>query len=727
MANPDSRDDSVRPNGAITHDGPHPASVFHSGVQRGRERWRRLPLIVRIIGWIVAILFLVWLILFVTKGRFLKGPFESILSRSLQREVRVGDDFQLYLAPISVKFVAERFSISNPKWASQPHLFRAGRIDMRISLASLIFGAKRRVTWLDLRGGAADLEWSPDGKANTWTLGDPNKPGKPLDMPLVRRALIAGTTLRYRDPRMMMHTDIAFDTVRARDTRFAQDIRFHGTGTLRDLPFTLNGGLLSPDETVTGGHNQIALRAEAGATVVEATGTLPGATEIEGADLAVSAQGNDLARLFDFLGVAIPDTRSYRMTSHLTRQGGDWRFTHLKGGFGASDLAGNMTISLPAGRLMLKADLKTDTLDIIDVGPFIGYDPAKLETKGRAGVIEVEQGRPRMLPDAPLRIEAIRGFDADVRYVVRTVRAPNVPISNIGLTLKLDRSLLTLSPLTFDMSGGFVSSDIAIDARGVPVRTKYDIRLSPTPMGKLLGRWGVEQAGTSGVIKGRVQLTGEGDSVRESLATSDGRIAVVLPAGTMWARNVQLSELDIGTFITKMFSGKLKKPVEINCGLIAFTVRDGVASADPILIDTKKNVITGRGGFSLRDESLDMAVRADGKTVSLFSGQSPIGIGGYFAKPGINPISPELMARSGIGLGLGLAASPLGAVLAFIDPGDAKATACGPVLSGATAAAQRTSKGKLREDVGQGTEKSAAGQPRAPGSKSQRKKFLGIF
>jgi uncharacterized protein involved in outer membrane biogenesis len=221
-------------------------------------------------------------------------------------------------------------------------------------------------------------------------------------------------------------------------------------------------------------------------------------------------------------------------------------------------------------------------------------------------------------------------------------------------------------------------------------------------MGRLLGRWGVEQSGTTGTIKARVQLKGEGDSVRESLATSDGRIAVIIPKGTMWARNVQLSELDIGTFVQKMFEKKLKDPVEINCGLIAFTVRNGVASADPILIDTSKNVITGRGAFSFKDESLDLGVRADGKNFSLFSGQSPVGVTGYFAEPGINPISPELLGRAGVALGLGLA-SPLAAVLAFVDVGDAKAAACGPVLSGASASSQRTVKGQPRDDVGKGT------------------------
>ena len=224
-----------------------------------------------------------------------------------------------------------------------------------------------------------------------------------------------------------------------------------------------------------------------------------------------------------------------------------------------------------------------------------------------------------------------------------------------------------------------------------------------TPMGRLLAGWGVDQSGTSGVIKARVQLRGKGDTVHDSLAASNGRIAIILPKGTMWTRNIQLSELDIGTFVTKMFADKLKKPVEMNCGLIAFTVRDGIAAADPILIDTTKNVITGRGGFSFKDESLDLAVRADGKKFSLVSLQSPVGINGHFASPGLQVISPQLLTRAGAGLGLAAVASPLAAVLAFVDVGDAKSVACGPVLSGAQATAQRTTKGEPRKDVGKGT------------------------
>lgn len=682
--------------------GQQAATASPATAPRLRERWRRLPLAVRVLLTILGTIFALWLILFITKGRFLKKPFESLTGRMIKREITVGGDFQLYFAPIGIKFVAEKLAVSNPKWASKPHLFSADRIDARLSTIRLIFG-ERRITWLNLRNGAADLEWTPNGRGNTWTLGDPDKPGKPFEMPDVRQGLVTGTSVRYRDPRLQLETDIKVDTVRARDTRFANDIRFTGTGRMRGRPFTMQGSLLSPDETITGGRNRIAVRAQSLDAAASLSGTLPAATRIEGADLSLSVTGANLARLFDFIGVAIPDTRRYRIRSALTYSDAAWRFTRLRGMIGRSDVAGSLTVSQPRGRLHLGADLATQSLDIIDAGPFIGYDPNRLEARGMQGAITQVGGQPRLLPDAPLRVEAIGRFDADVKWTARQIKAPNVPIANVRLTLDLDHSLLTMSPLNFDMAGGALSSDIVIDARKRPVFTDYDIRLSPTPMARLLGRWGVESSGTSGTIKARIKMTGSGDTVHDSLASSNGRIAVIVPRGTMWARNAQLAEIDIGVFIQKMFEKRLKDPVQINCGLIAFTVRNGIAAADPILIDTSKNVILGRGGFSFRDEAIDLSLRADGKKFSLFSGQSPVGLNGHFAAPGLAVISPELVSRAGVALGLGLAASPLAAILAFVDVGDAKSAACGPVLTGATARAQRTSTGKPRDDVGRGT------------------------
>jgi hypothetical protein len=116
-----------------------------------------------------------------------------------------------------------------------------------------------------------------------------------------------------------------------------------------------------------------------------------------------------------------------------------------------------------------------------------------------------------------------------------------------------------------------------------------------------------------------------------------------------------------------------------------------------------------------------MNFRADAKKFSLFSGQSPVGINGYFADPKLDVISPQLLTRAGVGIGLGIVASPLAAVLAFVDVGDAKSAACGPVLAGAQASAMRTKGGKPRKDVGKVREnREQAGDRKQPTSLDEK-------
>ncbi|SFP87121.1 AsmA family protein [Sphingomonas rubra] len=698
-------------------DEPTPAPPSSPATRTRRRRIIRNVLL-GIVGAIVA----AWLVLFVTKGRFLKSPFQNIVGKLTNRTVTVGGDFQLYFAPFRIKFTAENLSISNPSYATRPNLFQAERIDARIAPLSLLFG-KRRIYWLDLVNGAVDLEWNAAHDANTWTFSE-KKGGEPLEFPRIDVATVTGTTVRYLDPRMQLLADLKVDDIRSVDAQIGRAVGVAGDGRIRGTPFTVTARLLSPDATANRGENKLVARARAAGNVVDLGGTLPTIADIENVPLQVRARGSDLSTLLAIIDVALPQTRRYDLRGRLVKAGDEYRFTRITGRAGGTDLAGRLTITNGA-RLHLDSVLATKSLDIVDAAPFIGYNPDIVATKGAVAAARATGAAPqRLMPDAAFPIATMQRFDADLKWTIGQVKSRNIPISNVDLTLDLERGRLALSPLTFAMARGNVASDVIFDTRPRPSAVSYDIRIAPTPMSRLLAGYGVIEAGTTGTIRGRIELKGRGDTIHDSLSTSRGRIAFVMPAGTFWTRNVQLAELDLGTFAQKMFEGKLEKPVTINCGLIGFTVRNGVAAADPILIDTSKNVIVGRGGFSFRNEAVDLAIRADSKKFSLFSGQSPVRLGGYFSSPTLGVISPELVGRAGAALGLSLVATPLAGVLAFVDVGDAKATACGPVLRGATAKAQRTTEGETREDVGKGT--TATGED-GKVEKKQRKKFLGIF
>ena len=698
-------------------DAPPPAAA---------QKRRKRRILRNILIGIVAVIAAIWLVLYITKGRFLKHPFERIVGSMTHRTVTVGGDFQLYFAPFRIKFYAERFTLSNPDWASRPNLFQADKLDTRIAPLSLIFG-KRRLYWLDLVNGAVDLEWNAAHTANSWTFSD-KKGGEPLEFPRIDVATVTGTTVRYLDPRMRVLANLDVADIRSVDATIGRAVGLKGTGRLRETPFTVTAQLLSPDATANRGQNKLVARMRAAGNVIDVAGTLPSIADVENVPLAVTARGANLSTLLGVIDVAIPNTRTYRLRGQLVKQGEEYHFTRITGVAGKTDLAGKLTIT-NGERIHLDSVLATKSLDIVDAAPFIGYNPDIVESRGAvAAAAATGAGAQRLLPDGNFPVETMQIFDADLKWTIGVVRSKNIPISNVDLTLDLERGRLALSPLTFAMARGNVASDAVFDTRSRPSAVSYDIRLAPTPMGRLLKGYGLAEAGTTGTIKGRIKLDGRGDSIHDSLASSRGRIAFVMPSGALSVRNVQLAELDIGTFAQRMFQGKLDEPVQVNCGLIGFTVRGGVAAADPILIDTKKNVIVGRGGFSFRNEAVDLAFRADSKKFSLFAGQSPVGFGGVFAAPKMSVVSKDLLARVGTGLGLALVATPVAGVLAFVDVGDAKATACGPVLAGATAKAQRTTKGETRDDVGRGTTaKGEDGKASEAEKKGQKKKFLGIF
>ena len=693
-----------------------------AAVQKRRKR----RILRNILLGIVAVIVAIWLVLYITKGRFLKHPFERVVGSLTHRTLTVRGDFQLYFAPFRIKLYAENFTLSNPDWASRPNLFQADKLDTRIAPLSLLFG-KRRLYWLDLLNGAVDLEWNAAHSANTWTFSE-KKGGKPLEFPRIDVATVTGTTVRYLDPRMRVVADLKVADIRSVDATIGRAVGLTGKGRLRETPFTVTAQLLSPDATANRGQNKLVARARAAGNIIDVAGTLPSIADVENVPLAVTARGANLSTLLGVIDVAIPNTRTYKLRAQLIKQGDEYAFTHLRGFAGRTDLAGKLTIT-NGERIHLDSVLTTKSLDIIDAAPFIGFNPDIVESKGAVAAAAATGAAPqRLLPDGNLPVATMQIFDADLKWTIGTVKSRNLPISDIDLTLDLERGRLALSPLTFSMARGNVASDVIFDTRARPSAVSYDIRLAPTPLGRLLKGYGLTEAGTTGTVKGRIKLDGRGDSIHDSLASSRGRIAFVLPSGALSVRNVQLAELDIGTFAQRMFQGKLDEPVQMNCGLIGFTVRGGVAAADPILIDTRKNVIVGRGGFSFRNEALDLAFRADSKKFSLFAGQSPVGVGGLFAAPKLSVISKDLLARVGSGLGLALVATPVAGILAFVDVGDAKSTACGPVLAGATAAAQRTTKGQPRDDVGHGTTaKAEDGKTSAAEKKGQRKKFLGIF
>ena len=151
----------------------------------------------------------------------------------------------------------------------------------------------------------------------------------------------------------------------------------------------------SPDATLDRGENKLVARAWAAGNVIDAAGTLPSATDIEHVPLRMRARGRNLADLLGIIGVVLPNTRDYALRAQLVKDGSEYRFTHMAGRFGDSDLAGRLTI-VNGERLRLDAALATRELDIVDAAPFIGYNPDIVAAKGAVAAAAATGAAPQI-------------------------------------------------------------------------------------------------------------------------------------------------------------------------------------------------------------------------------------------------------------------------------------------------------------------------------------------
>jgi len=603
----------------------------------------------------------------------LKGLAERRASAALGRTVTIGGPLRVIVTPLSIRLSADGVRIANPAWAQGAALLEAGQVSARLATFDLLVG-KPGFRALSIDDATLDLQRSADGETN-WTGG---AAGTLFDLAAVRQIDADRVTLRYRD--QTAHTDMRL----ALSSGGHGVVDLAGSGLIRGGNVKLNGEVQSAEERAA----TLDLRARTPDFALVVTGEAPAPLRLGEAQLTAGVRGEDFARLAALGGIGLPAMAPYALTARVDRKRKGWHFSHIAGRIGETDLAGTMTLTRRGDRPLVVANLSSRTLGRGDAMALFGL------SNGLAPVVDGEASYAavadrRLLPDARLSPEALRDFDALVDYRAERLLGVDHQPAHVSLRAALLRGRLQLSPASVDLAGGFVSSDIFIDARSSPALVRADIRLSPTPMGRLLAGWGISPAGTTAMVKGRIQLTGRGETLREAIGNADGRIALILPAGDVHTRPASASSLDMANLRAAIFdaSATTPSPAGLNCGLVAFTVRNGLATADPILIDTDGAVLSGEGRIDLRDETINLRLRPNAKSLGWFERPANVTIGGtldnaFVAREPVNWFRPARF------FGFSVLLPDIRRVLGFVDPDEAEAPACGPVLRGAPASAQ---------------------------------------
>ena len=649
------------------------------------------------LGSLVVILVLVLALAFMDWNLF-KHPIERVASAKSGRTVTIGGDLKVHIWSWTPTVTVNRLILGNPPWEANRPMASIERLEIQLKLLPLLKGdvILPRVALLkpDLY-----LHQDKSGRAN-WTFENKaptnERASGPTKLPVVRDLLIESGKLTLADDMRRLKVDGTIEAAEKASKGDAKPFRIEGKGTINDQPFELEvaGGPLmnlQPEHPYP-----FKLEITAGDIKVDSDGRVLKPFSLADLDFDVTLSGKDLAEGFYLTQLALPNTPPFKLHAHIARQGMRVGVTDIAGKVGQSDLQGKLDIDATRKRPYIKGDLISQQLRMKDLAASLGGKPKSGDSlDAKAQAVEASKQRPqpkekappadpnaRLFPDAHLQVERVRAMDADVHFRAKSIDAGSVPFKQVAMHVKLDDGVLALDPFAFEMPQGHLAGNVKIDARKDVPKVHIDVRVKDIQLDQLKTKNAAPDAPTplSGVMEARAVIDGTGDSVHRVMSNANGVLTVVLPNGEVRSAFAELTGINVAKGVGLLLT-KPQDRAQIRCGVAQFNIKDGLMNAENVTFDTENVVIKGKGDIKLGPEELNLEIKGEPKKIRLTRLRTPIEVKGHLRKPSIGVDVGSTAKQGAIAAALGAIATPIAAVLAFVDPGLAKDQNCAAMLA----------------------------------------------
>jgi uncharacterized protein involved in outer membrane biogenesis len=593
-----------------------------------RRRWPTY------LGWLAVILTMVLLIALLVLAFFpwgsAKGLVERELSSGIGRPVSIAAIERVGSVSLSLTVAIRGLSVPQAEWAGGGMLATVREAQVRFPVFSLLIGRFRPES-VAISGMTLALVRDRDGR-ESWSR-EKKAPGGRGPHPVLRWLTIADSRLSYRDAKR----NRSFSATMSADSRSGLVIK--GTGLIHGAPVTLTagGGAISGLEPGTRWPFKAVIEGKAVGLTLD--GKMDGPLDIGHLSGKATGHADDLVLLDAIIEAGLPGTQPVRLTADVRRDRPDWTVTNLKGTIGRSDIAGHATIKKRDGRTRIDGAVSAGRFDFDDLSSNAGKREA-LAKRARFGK--------RVVPDTAIDLATVSKTDGRLDLNARKLLWPgSTPFRNLTGTLSLDHDRLVIDPLTLGLTRGRMVGRIEI--------VQHDIGPTLTVAMDVVRARLIDffpDAQIDGSLRGRIRLTGPGRTIRLAIGRSTGAIALVAQDGVIPARTASLLGQDIGRGITT----KEDEQAKLRCMVVRLDVREGIASANPVVIDTSRAQTRATGTINLSNETLALMLDGAPKKKSILRLVDTIPISGTIEAPDIR-VPDQAKSAGGILKMLGRALS----------------------------------------------------------------------
>jgi uncharacterized protein involved in outer membrane biogenesis len=551
------------------------------------------------------------LLLVLTFGwALLRQPLERHLASRLGRRVSIGSIRRVDRGFFHPELQIDNLHIGQPDWTGGGDMVVVRRARVKLPLLPLL-GGRALPSAIDISGLSITLI-RRDADHASWK-GLPPGDGLPASL---RHLGIANGVLMLDDRKRDHHFT----------ARIAADdagLRIAGGGTLQGRKSTIR--LTGP--APAGGPWPFRLDYRSSIANATLLGRADHPLDIGHFGAHAIGWTDDLKHLDLLIEAGLPATQPARLSVDFRRDRAAWTLASLRARVGRSDFAGRLALHKEGDRTKVTGTFASDSLDFDDL--------ASNEGLARAAAKRRLYG-PRVIPDTAIHLEHMRHTDAVLSVSVGHLRAARASaVRSAAARFVLDHGVLTAHPLTVRLAKGAVLGWVQVrHPAGAPVLLA-DLRLNEASLLMPLGN------SASGTLAGRLRLRGRGWTIRDAVAHADGRIGLIVHEGAINRRAALFLGSDAGR---ALLEGK-SETTALRCAIGRFVVRRGVASADPLLIDTNVSRADGSGTVDLSDERIALTLTGRPKLANAARLKLPIEITGTLSQPRLLP--PKVPRNAG--------------------------------------------------------------------------------
>ncbi|MDD4912612.1 MAG: AsmA family protein [Sideroxydans sp.] len=212
-------------------------------------------------------------------------------------------------------------------------------------------------------------------------------------------------------------------------------------------------------------------------------------------------------------------------------------------------------------------------------------------------------------PEQPFDLTALKPLNIEGSLRVGALKAANVKVNQLRVDVKAKDGVVKVAPLSANLYGGSILSDIGVDANKAQPAFAVNAKLNAIEIGPLL-KDALDMDFVNGKGSVGINVTTQGNMVSLLKKALNGSLSVNLTDGAVKGINLAKSVREVGKGGDKTQGADAAEKTDFSELKASFKISNGVAHNEDLSMKSPFIRVGGKGDINVGNDSLDYLVKA---------------------------------------------------------------------------------------------------------------------